>query len=243
MAIIRFDTNVPQDVALKFADGKEVDGQYGSQVMFTLAGDDRIFVPPIVADKIREAGIQKMELFRICKKEVRDGNKKGIRWEVTRLSDAAEPEPAPQPQTPFDAMPTDLERKLQASIDQATQQKAQRAFASRPPAAPTQQSTETLVNNAPQQSNGNALDAVGHTGLSQLLAGCMVAAIDAAVLARDYAHAKGLTVALTEESIQDLTSTLMIHVQKMAELECRYDVKAAVVLQKMQANGGGAWRQ
>jgi hypothetical protein len=242
MSIIRFDTNVPVDLALKFADGKEVDGQYGTQVMFTLAGDDRIFVPPIVAEKIKEAGIQKMELFRICKKEVREGNKKGIRWEVSKLSDAAEPAPA---RNGFDSLPTDLESKLQASIDHASQQKAQRDPASQAsPAAPAQQSNGVSPATPLQPNHHTAVvDPSGQTGLSQLLGGCMIAAIDAAVLARDYAHAKGLTIALTEESIQDLTSTLMIHVQKMAELECRYDVKASAVLAKLQSGGGVPWRQ
>jgi hypothetical protein len=34
--ILRFDTNVPVEVALRFSDGKHVEGRYGDQVMYSL---------------------------------------------------------------------------------------------------------------------------------------------------------------------------------------------------------------
>jgi len=78
------------------------------------------------------------------------------------------------------------------------------------------------------------------TNMSRLLGGCMIAAIDAAALAREYAHTKGLTLQLTEESIQDLTSTAMIHLQKMADIEARYQVQADRMMERAQQRGGMA---
>ena len=60
--------------------------------------------------------------------------------------------------------------------------------------------------------------------LAQLIGGCGVAAIDGYLVMRDYAAGKGLDlVELHHKGIdlQDLISTLIIHQQKMAELEGR----------------------
>lgn len=59
---------------------------------------------------------------------------------------------------------------------------------------------------------------------AQLIAGCGIAAIDGYLAARDYAAAKGLDlIELHHKGIdlQDLISTLVIHSQKMTELESR----------------------
>jgi hypothetical protein len=133
-----------------------------------------------------------------------------------------------------------IENQLVRSIDEAKQQKAQRGSSLQDsPAAPTSANAQVVQ----QPSNITALTTVGQTGLSLLLAGCMTAAIDGAVLARDYAHSKGLTLALSEESIQDLATSLLIHVQRMAELECKYDIKANAAANRMAQSGGVAWRR
>ena len=53
---VQFQTNVPIDVALKYNDGKEVTGQYGDQVLYTLTDGRVMYVPPIVKKKIDELG-------------------------------------------------------------------------------------------------------------------------------------------------------------------------------------------
>lgn len=80
---LRFDTNVPQIVALKFADGLPAESRFsGSQVMFTLTDDRRMYLPPIVADKIRDAGITAGEVFSICKREIKSGNRRTIEYQI-----------------------------------------------------------------------------------------------------------------------------------------------------------------
>lgn len=60
--------------------------------------------------------------------------------------------------------------------------------------------------------------------LSGLMASCGVAAIDGYLAMKDYAGAKGLDLAELHHKgvdLQDLISTLIIHVQKQAESESR----------------------
>src|SRR5689334_8281925 len=83
--ILRFDTNVPVEVALRFNDGKHVEGRYGDQVMYSLDDERIIYVPPIVEQKIKDLQIEKGEPFEICKAEVKRGNRRSIEWRVSRV--------------------------------------------------------------------------------------------------------------------------------------------------------------
>jgi hypothetical protein len=82
--ILRFNTNSPVEVALRWDDGKRVEGRYGEQVMYSLEGDRVMYVPPVVAQQIRELGIRAREIFEICKAELREENKRWIEWRVRR---------------------------------------------------------------------------------------------------------------------------------------------------------------
>ena len=89
--ILRFNTNTPVELALRFDEGKRVDGRYGEQVMYTLEGDRVMYVPPVVAKQIRELGIRAREAFEICKAELRDDNKRWIEWRVKRIEEPRQP--------------------------------------------------------------------------------------------------------------------------------------------------------
>ena len=89
--ILRFNTNTPVEIALRCDDGKRVDGRYGEQVMYTLEDDRVMYVPPIVAKQIHELGIKALEVFEICKAELRDENKRWIEWHVKRLEQPRHP--------------------------------------------------------------------------------------------------------------------------------------------------------
>lgn len=78
-------TNVPEQIALKYATGREMSGAYGDSVMFTLADERVWFATPIVARKIYELGIEAGELFEVCKEEVTQGNRRTVRFNVRRL--------------------------------------------------------------------------------------------------------------------------------------------------------------
>jgi hypothetical protein len=51
---VHFQTNVPAEVALKYGDGKDVAGQYGDQVLYTLTDGRVMYVPPIVRKQIQD---------------------------------------------------------------------------------------------------------------------------------------------------------------------------------------------
>src|SRR5580698_6171395 len=89
--ILRFNINAPVEVALRWDDGKRVEGRYGEQVMYTLEGDRVMYVPPVVAKQIRELGIRAREVFEICKAELREENKRWIEWRVRRIEEPRHP--------------------------------------------------------------------------------------------------------------------------------------------------------
>src|SRR5579872_1843419 len=64
-----FQTNIPVEVALKYGDGKDVTGQYGDQVLYTLTDGRVTYVPPIVRKQIEDLEIGRGELFTIKGRE------------------------------------------------------------------------------------------------------------------------------------------------------------------------------
>ena len=70
---VQFQTNIPVEVALKYGDGKEVNGQYCDQVLYTLTDGRVMYVPPIVKRRIEEPGIGRGELFTLTKAEKKNG--------------------------------------------------------------------------------------------------------------------------------------------------------------------------
>jgi len=84
---IKFQTNVPVECALKFAEGKLCDSQFGDpQYMFTTVDDRVFFVAEKVAQKIHGLRLQPREPFDITKAEVDWGNgRKGIEWQVAKV--------------------------------------------------------------------------------------------------------------------------------------------------------------
>ena len=56
-----FEANVPVTATLAYADGLEVQGRFGDQVMYSLTDGRVMYVPPIVRDKLVELGIRQHE--------------------------------------------------------------------------------------------------------------------------------------------------------------------------------------
>jgi hypothetical protein len=77
-----FQTNIPVEVALKYGDGKDVTGQYGDQVLYTLTDGRVMYVPPIVRKQIEDLEIGRGELFTITKAEKKNGTRRTIEWQV-----------------------------------------------------------------------------------------------------------------------------------------------------------------
>ena len=89
--ILRFNTNAPVEVSLRWDDGKRVEGRYGEQIMYTLDDQRVMYVPPVVAKQIKELGIRANQMFEICKAELREENKRWIEWHVLRIEEPQHP--------------------------------------------------------------------------------------------------------------------------------------------------------
>jgi hypothetical protein len=86
MAIIKFETNVPQLLSLAFSEGKPVvSPMTGAQLMFSTVDADRFYVPPIVGEKLKEHGVTARQQFELCKRQVG----RSIEWQV-KTHNAAE---------------------------------------------------------------------------------------------------------------------------------------------------------
>ncbi len=213
MAILEFAVNIPQTVALAFSDGKEFPSQFpGSacRMMFTLASGDRMFVSPVVADKIKQLGISPHRPFEICKRQVG----KSIQWQVTT--------------------PNATEGKSLATIPAAAPgQSVNRTAAPRyTPAteAPDEPSDYDLCDTAHRDTGLTAaLDATyaaldqprvaapaqpRSTTISMEAAACLAASIDAWSEAQTYAGHRGLRIQATSEDIRAFAISIFIERSK-----------------------------
>ena len=95
---LRLETNKPQIIALKYTAGKEVPGNFGDQMLFTLT-DGRIWYAPLfVAEKVDALQLGRNEPFQVCKTEVfRQGQKPLTVYEIERAETALTTQP-PAPQ-------------------------------------------------------------------------------------------------------------------------------------------------
>jgi hypothetical protein len=120
---LKLQTNVPVTIALKYADGKAMEGEYGDSIMYSLE-DGRIwFAPPICGQKLADLGIGKGEPFQVVKAEVANGNRRGgIEYQIKRVAAADTAAPAPAAQTaPVQQMTTASASNNSAQHDRAVE--------------------------------------------------------------------------------------------------------------------------
>jgi len=237
MAVLRFDPNAALEVALKYDGGKQVKSRIPDapdQMMYTVCGDDTIYVPLHVGEQIEKLGIKKMELFSICKTVKQNVT----RWEVKRLSEAAEPAPPARNGDTFERLATAIDatplaRQLTNSINNVREQKAQRASSLQDsPAAPQSSTQQTST----QQPNVTP-PLQGHTRASSVMAAALIAGIDAMITAEQYAVSKGipvkpLSVEFLAEDIRCIANTLYIQA-----------CKDPLFSERMNQGGASQWRQ
>jgi len=93
--ILRFNINIPEEVALQRDTGRHVQGRYGEQVMYSLADGRVMYVPPYVEQRIIDLAIAPGEPFEICKAEANDGPRRWIEWHVRRTEEPRQPNESP----------------------------------------------------------------------------------------------------------------------------------------------------
>lgn len=82
--VVKFLINTPVEVTLQSEVGTRVKGRYGEQVMYALADDRVMYVPPYVEQRFQELAIGVGEPLSLCKREVQNGDRKRIEWSVRR---------------------------------------------------------------------------------------------------------------------------------------------------------------
>jgi hypothetical protein len=79
---LKLECNVPTELALHHTAGLEVQGNYGPQVLFTLTGHRRLYVPLDVGKEIRSLSLAPGQPFIVTKVQ-REGQR-SINWVVER---------------------------------------------------------------------------------------------------------------------------------------------------------------
>ena len=210
METLKLKTNVPELIALAFADGKPVQSQFGGdQVFFSLVDGRGFYCAPFVAQKIKDAGIGARQVFEICKRETTQGNRRIVEYQIDR-----EASYQPEARKPIETAASG--EAASTSYPQSSQVQAVPTV----PTTPTQSSY-----------NGNAVRAlpplsewfperrpapIAESSVSLMkVAGC--GAIDVVLEVENYARAKGMTdFAFDPASIQDLVVSLFISMEKKA---------------------------
>lgn len=172
---VHFQTNVPVEVALKYGDGKEVNGQYGDQVLYTLSDGRVMYVPPIVKRRIEELGIGRGELFTLTKAEKKNGTRRTIEWLVD-AGDRGEKSPRGNAPSATGQRPAQQRNGAAVSGDG----NGQRA-------------------NSTHDAKGFLV-----TNHGQLLLRSMAAAVDVAAATERYAAAAGVEVQFTSEDLREI---------------------------------------
>jgi len=85
-AKVQFETNVWQELALKWPDGLNAENEYGQYVKFVTTDQKVWFAPPIAGEKVRALKLGPGGRIEVRKAEVRNGGgKPSIEWQVKRV--------------------------------------------------------------------------------------------------------------------------------------------------------------
>jgi hypothetical protein len=195
MAIIKFETNVPQLLSLAFSEGKPVvSPMTGAQLMFSTVDADRFYVPPIVGEKLKEHGVTARQQFELCKRQVG----RSIEWQV-KTHNAAEG--AVSEATPT-AAPV---RSLKGTASQGYNSDV---HGDRPLTA-TLDATYTAISEPPPSGSTREIS----PRAKQMMA-AMLDAVDVVIETERYLERRGLEVQAEFESIRAIAATFFIQESK-----------------------------
>jgi hypothetical protein len=80
---ISFQTNVPQTIALKYANGKRVESRYNEyEVYYTTTDGRALYATPALDARLTAFEPEANVPFSVCKVEMKEGNNKRIEWQV-----------------------------------------------------------------------------------------------------------------------------------------------------------------
>lgn len=186
--ILKLQTNIPEIIALEYGDGRIVQSQYsGDQLMFSLTDGRKMYLPPFMGDKLKQAGIAAGTPFELCRREVSRGNRRTVEYQVRNLDGAgASNEDVP-------------------ALAPGAQLKAPKPLNGINGNGPVPAPVSAPVVPAPSELRNGA----GETH-ADLLARAYRQAVDIALGAQEYAKEKGLLITPTFEDVRALAATLHI---------------------------------
>lgn len=199
---VKLQMNVPETFELAFPDGLRVHSKFGGdQVMFSLTNGDKWYCDPFIASKIRDAGIGANTPFTVCKREVINGNRRVVEYEVERILEQSLAAPPAPPVA--DVRPT---VRASESADAKTVAVFAGAGASVNPAPDT----------FSRKFDGPGAPAAGPAPSSvALMKIAGIGAIDVVLEVEAYARSRGMVdFAFDPGSIQDLVASLFISMEK-----------------------------
>lgn len=79
-----FETNVPIELCLADAEGKEVEGRLGDEIMYSLSDGRVMFVPVSVRDELSRVGVKPGEPFTLCRREINGHGEDFVEWVANR---------------------------------------------------------------------------------------------------------------------------------------------------------------
>lgn len=204
--ILKPQVNIPLLLKLDFGpEGSERDGNYGKQWMYTVNDDQAILFLPLEArEAILASGAQAGDEIGLCKRA------KG-KWEVQRIGDAAEiPEPEPPKPQPL-PRPTKRAPFPPASYYQPTPQLDSPLPISNGHRKVNGAGSSTPTNGA---THANGTTQVSGNPTAKHLGECMKLAIDACLIAQEYAHEKNFGLTFLGGDIKSLALSIYINDQE-----------------------------
>jgi len=207
---VKFQTNIPEIVALQFAQGRAIESPFsGEQIMFTLVDGRKMFLPPFVAEKIADAGIPAHKPFVIVKREVTHGNRRSVEYCIETPNDSTTganlaKEPAPVAVTPTSTFVKQTPPQNTNAL--AIAAKLAESLATKPTWSELQAATPA---SAPAWVEEEQTDPA-----TAAMIEAHYRAIDVVAAAEAYASAKGLAIRYAAEDVRTIAATMFIQASK-----------------------------
>lgn len=179
--VLQFEAGLDYEVALKYGTGKAVSN---GRVMFTTTQDEVFFLDPLDAEAIYSLELKPQEKFRMKK----IGAGRNAQIEVRRINRTAE-RVSP---CIVSGVQRDLGNAPPTTVEQPVVQT---------PAAPAKESAQSNVQNQSQPQNNS---------LSGIMASSYISAIDALMVARDYAEHKGIAFKISTGELRAAAHCIFI---------------------------------
>ncbi len=230
--IVKFEPNVPMTVTLQYAEGRIVEGRFGEQVMFSLHGNQMMYLDMGVAEKINALEPAAGESVTICKTWNRQRTQRP-RWDVSlsintektraaheapraRFTSPADEPPDAWPDAPAVPHPADIPIPAQrASAVHPVMAQAMAPFA--PPPAPQGTGTNGPARMPQQQPAAVPIK----PSYQQAMTAYLIIAGRAATAAEKTLGPEGSSVRFDSRDIAALATTLMIQAMRDGRMQWR----------------------